>query len=899
MTILICGSTSESITLLGEPIESGEAKVWRTNHNGYLAKIYHSPTPERVQKLAVMISHRPTEPNSHLNHISFAWPQSSLRNAQGDCVGFLMPEIKGAKELLDVYNPQRRKKLKLEIDWRFLHTTALNIASIIEAIHASGYVLGDIKPQNILVNNRALPSIIDTDSFQVRHLQNGKVYRCLVGSPGFTPSELINKDLSTIDQTEVHDHFRLAVIIYHLLFGGESPFQGQWIGAGDSPEINELIRRGVWLYAPNSLIQPISRTIPFEIVHPEVQRCFLQCFNDGHKNVNFRPSARDWVKALKLAVNDLTICGKVDSHYYSRNFGKCYWCDRANNLGADIFPGKSTTTQQQTVAPTKTPKIQHITLVNTLLAHSAKITCLTYSPDGKTLASGSYDNTIKLWDVATGMQICTLQSISARINDLTYSPDGKTIASGCNDSTIKMWDVVTGREIHSLKGHSARVLCVAYSPDGKTLASGSKDSTIKLWDVATGRKIHILQGHATRVNTLAYSPNGKVLASGGDDNTIKLWDVITKAQICTLQGHSAKIFSLAYSPDGKTLASGSGTQDKTIKLWDVANRREIHTLKGHSSNVISVVYSPDGKTLASGSDDNTIKLWDVVTGTQIYSLHGHSSSFNDLIYNPDGKTIASGSSDHTIKIWQLTSSTTKAASLPVKPIQSQVPQLKQTANLPSQVLSAPASFTQHSQPSTVLHSISSVITSVYPNNSIINTTKNTTLKQWIITKLIQNHEQLIILGIVVITVLFAFIAHIINESTSELDNINTTRYETKELTELELWKIANSDVKNYIIGQERSLANLDSGWVIQTNQEITLNNQDTFPPGSFWQVIETKPDPQPATGDLLVHLRLCPNQNPPNPTLNLSQKAAWIQLSQLQNQVKVLQASDTSPCDLQ
>ncbi|MFM6071745.1 MAG: hypothetical protein ACKPB9_09215, partial [Dolichospermum sp.] len=111
MTVLTCAITGKSITLLKEIANSGEAKVWRTNQNGYLAKIYHSPTSERVQKLAVMIDHPPTEPNSHLDHISFAWPKSALKNAQGNIIGFLMPEIKDGKELIDIYNPQRRKQL--------------------------------------------------------------------------------------------------------------------------------------------------------------------------------------------------------------------------------------------------------------------------------------------------------------------------------------------------------------------------------------------------------------------------------------------------------------------------------------------------------------------------------------------------------------------------------------------------------------------------------------------------------------------------------------------------------------------------------------------------------------------------------------------------------------------
>ncbi|MEH2466228.1 hypothetical protein [Nostoc sp.] len=146
------------------------------------------------------------------------------------------------------------------------------------------------------------------------------------------------------------------VIISQLLFG-ETPFPGECIGAGKIPETNELIRQGLWLYPPNSLFQPVESTIPLEIVHPEVQRSFLRCFNDGYKNSNLRPTAGDWVKALRLAVNELTICGKVDSHYYSRTYGKCYWCDRSTKLSADIFPGFVRPKQAAVVESTSQPKV--------------------------------------------------------------------------------------------------------------------------------------------------------------------------------------------------------------------------------------------------------------------------------------------------------------------------------------------------------------------------------------------------------------------------------------------------------------------------------------------------------------------------------------------------------------
>src|SRR5919199_1115086 len=291
MRILTCVSTAQPICLTKQIASSGEGAVWQTDRSGYLAKLYHSFDTERIEKLKVMVSHPPKDPNAHLHHVSLAWPQELLKDRHGSILGFLMPAIAGAKELLDVYSSKRRQQLKLDVDWKFLHTTALNIASIIEAIHAEGYILGDIKPQNILVNNRALPSIIDTDSFQVYHPSTSQVYRCLVGSEGFTPVELLSKDFRTTNQTEVHDYFRLAVIIHLLLFG-DKPFKGKWVGNGESPDPTELLRRGFWPYAPNSLIKPGPHTIPLEIVHPDIQQCFLRCFNEGHTNSYLRPTAR-------------------------------------------------------------------------------------------------------------------------------------------------------------------------------------------------------------------------------------------------------------------------------------------------------------------------------------------------------------------------------------------------------------------------------------------------------------------------------------------------------------------------------------------------------------------------------------------------------------------------------
>jgi formylglycine-generating enzyme required for sulfatase activity len=349
-----CQLQNRLITLTRELADSGEAKVWHTNFNGYLAKIYHNPHNERVDKLQLMVRNRPSDPNAHLNHISFAWPYSILEDKQGKVVGFLMPEVVGSETLLKLCTPIMRRKYKLETNWYFLHVVARNIAAIIEAIHLKGYVLGDIKLENILVNNRALPTIIDTDSFQVSDPYSGKIYRCLVGSEGFTPAELIGVNLADVDQTEVHDRFRLGVVIYYLLFGGP-PFRGLWQGGGDSLEQSELIRRGLWPFSGDKLLVPSNTTIPLNILHPDLHALFLRCFNEGHKFPHRRPTAKEWCDTLEAARKEVIRCGKVDNHYYSRRYGKCYWCERFSDLNLDIFASKSIATVTSTPSPKVSP----------------------------------------------------------------------------------------------------------------------------------------------------------------------------------------------------------------------------------------------------------------------------------------------------------------------------------------------------------------------------------------------------------------------------------------------------------------------------------------------------------------------------------------------------------------
>ncbi len=308
----------------------------------------------------------------------------------------------------------------------------------------------------------------------------------------------------------------------------------------------------------------------------------------------------------------------------------------------------------------------------TLKGHTDYVWSVAFSPDGALLASGSGDDTIRLWDATTGQHIRTLTGHTASVWSVAFSPDGALLASGSGDDTIRLWDATTGQHIRTLTGHTYWVSSVAFSPaDGSLLASGSGDNTIRLWDATTGQHIRTLTGHTDWVNSVAFSPaDGSLLASGSSDNTIRLWDATTGQHIRTLTGHTDWVRSVSFSPDGSLLASGSS--DKTIRLWDATTGQHIRTLTGHTDRVRSVSFSPDGSMLASGSSDKTIRLWDATTGQHIRTLTGHTDRVRSVSFSPDGSMLASGSSDKTIRgvektirLWKAPATRVNITALPI------------------------------------------------------------------------------------------------------------------------------------------------------------------------------------------------------------------------------------------
>ena len=302
---------------------------------------------------------------------------------------------------------------------------------------------------------------------------------------------------------------------------------------------------------------------------------------------------------------------------------------------------------------------------------------IAYSPNGTRLAVAGVVG-IWLYDLATRQEVSLITGHTDRVASVAFSPDGNTIASGSYDSTVRLWNVsknnqsylrsglliwhrATGINTRTLTGHTNGVNSVAFSPDGNTIASGSYDDTVRLWDVNTGEHKRTLTGHTDGVLSVAFSPDGNTIASHGNwGPTVKLWDVATGINTRTLTAHTGWVNSVAFSPDGNTIAGGDSHE---VRLWNVNTGEHKRTFTGHKNLVRSVAFSPDGNTLASASDGGRVRLWDVNTGEHKRTLTAHKDSVGSVAFSPDGNTLVSGSGwledrrHAAVLLWELPLST--------------------------------------------------------------------------------------------------------------------------------------------------------------------------------------------------------------------------------------------------
>ena len=287
------------------------------------------------------------------------------------------------------------------------------------------------------------------------------------------------------------------------------------------------------------------------------------------------------------------------------------------------------------------------------LEHKGWVSSVAFSPDGKMLASGSHDETVRLWRVSDGSLLRTLEGHTAAVSNVAFSPDGQTLASGAQDHTVRLWRVSDGALLHTLEGHAHAVTSVAFSPDGQALASGAQDHTVRLWRTSDGALLRTLEGHASGVTSVAFAPDGQTLATGALDRTARLWRTSDGAILCSLEqdGGSFGGVSVAYSPDGQTLATGAFAYGQTLRLWRVSDEEMLRSARG--DGYASLTYSPDGQSLAAVTGQHTIEFWRVSDLNLLRTLQGHTGWVSSAAYAPDGQTLATGSHDNTVCLWSI------------------------------------------------------------------------------------------------------------------------------------------------------------------------------------------------------------------------------------------------------
>jgi WD40 repeat protein/transcriptional regulator with XRE-family HTH domain len=289
-------------------------------------------------------------------------------------------------------------------------------------------------------------------------------------------------------------------------------------------------------------------------------------------------------------------------------------------------------------------------------AHTDLVITLAFSPDERTLASGSFDGSVKLWDAESGALLWSgRHTRGTHCSCLAFSPDGSLLASGGHDATVRLWDAKLGTLLEEVP-HPISVISLDWSADGCRLASGDIAGTIRLWErQPTGptRCVQTLEGSNNWVRRLAFSPDGSLLASANWDRTVKLWKLASGHCVQTLEGHTELVHCVSWSADGATLAS-SGF-DHTIRLWDIQQGRARAVLQSHCASVNSLAFIPGSRHLLSGSDDGTLRLWEVVSGQCVRVLQGYAASLYDLAWSPDGTQLASSGTDTQVTVWEVAS----------------------------------------------------------------------------------------------------------------------------------------------------------------------------------------------------------------------------------------------------
>ncbi len=526
-------------------------------------------------------------------------------------------------------------------DWRATARLGAQIASGLAAAHAQGLIHRDIKPSNILLHGGGTdsdPGAAKLGDFGLARIADESRLTQTGLVPG-TPMYMAPEQARGEALDHRADLFSLGSVLYTLCTGRE-PFPGggpiavlrQVCDATPTPirKLNPAVPR--WLTA---VVERLHAKRPADRFASAAEVAELLRYNLEHPQrprIAARPrSARRprrrmaWLAAAALV--GLLTAGLALSE-------SLHWTRLTAWTTSGEGPGN-----------TAVPRA-------TLQGHTGPVWSVAFSPDGRTLATGSDDNTLRLWDPRTGQERAVLTGHNGAVFAVAFAHSGTFLVSGGGDGAIRLWNVAERREEEGLPLRNGNVRRVAISRDDRILAVASNTQGVELWDLQAHELRKTLPGRQGTIQALALAPDCRTLATGDARGSIRFWDPATGEERTSLVGDSLGVRALAFSPDGRELAS-AGAGDRGVKLWDGATGRAIGPLPGNESEVQSLAFSRDGAFLAAGGRDGIVTLWDARSSRLLETLPAHRGIVWSLAFSPDSRTLATVGEDRLGKLWDL------------------------------------------------------------------------------------------------------------------------------------------------------------------------------------------------------------------------------------------------------